>query len=190
MTASGYILEEVDGQILASLHEFWITGFSQHADDLPLDSYEMALNWAKKIFDEKSTPASESSSIAVLDEVSREPVAIATFRVAHPKHKESWAKVLNITVSPKFDLRLPEKAKQNSWTRGAEFGKIAGALIIGSIIKAGETESRTIKFYASNDITLDFFELVADKIREEEKFNLVNLNADTHGNWLVFTVEK
>lgn len=188
MTSTKYEMVVIDDAVLASLRSSWLDSFCNYSDDIPFDSYEMALDWAKKIMDESSTPASEPSPIAILDESTKDPVAIATYRVVHPNSENSWVKVLNIVVSPKFDVRLPSEATQNNWTRGAEFGKIAGALITGSILKASESESRTIKFYASNEITLDFFELMVDNLSSNPALHITNLDANTQGNWLVFKV--
>jgi len=177
----------VDNSVLNQLKSSWIDDYEEMADDLPLDYYEMAVNWAKTICEEKSTPASHPFTVAVVESESKVPVAIATFRVCHPKLDKSWVKVLNIVVSPKYDLRMASTAVQNTWMKGAEIGKIAGALVAGSLRKASETESKKIKFYGSNEITLNVLEMVADSFKGNA-LRITGLEANTQGNWLVINV--
>jgi hypothetical protein len=94
---------------------------------------------------------------------------------------------MNIGLSPWFDLRQPNVPESNRFTRGKVLGQIASTLVIGGLELATEIGVKKVKFYASNEITLEFFELVVSNM-DTDLYKISELSVDTHGNWLVFTV--
>ncbi|WP_405417169.1 hypothetical protein [Marinobacter flavimaris] len=175
-------LRKVSKDVVAELQHQWLEPLSK-LPDVPDAPYEMAVAWA-----EKSAESPSGTDVhCIYDREKEEALAIATFKPVFPNNPDGWLKVMNIGLSPWFDLRQPETEESNRFTRGKILGQIASSLVIGGLELATSVGVKKVKIYASNEITLEFFELVVSTM-DTELYKLSELSVDTHGNWLVFTV--
>lgn len=175
-------LKKVDVDLVGELQRQWLEPLSD-LPDVPDAPYEMAVAWA-----EKSARDPSGSDVHCVYDVEKErALAIATFKQVLPNNPDGWLKVMNIGLSPYFDLRQPEDAESNRFTRGRHLGEIASTLVIGGLELANSVGVKKVKIYASNEITLEFFELVVSNM-DTDLYKISGLSVDTHGNWLVFTV--
>ncbi|WP_077528619.1 hypothetical protein [Vreelandella utahensis] len=175
-----YSLIQVGPKVIEDLHNNWLDPLKDE-ENIPDTPYEMAVSWAEK------SRNSHDNSTAYAVYGGEEPLALVDIRQVFPGQENGWLKVMNIVVAPRYDLRQPNTEALNKWTRGKEFGDIAAALVLESLELATTVKVPKVKIYASSEITLDFFELVISHM-DEQLLERAQLDVDSHGNWLVFTI--
>lgn len=177
------LLRKTEKGLISELEETWLRPL-EDLEDVPDAPYQMAVSWAEKSIENPTG----TDVYCVYDSEKKEALAIATFKPVFSGNPDGWLKVMNIGLSPKFDHRQPDTALANRFTRGEALGEITAAIVIGGLELATEHGVKKVKIYASNEITLEFFEFVVSNL-SKDLFEVSELSVDTHGNWLVFTIE-
>lgn len=164
----------------------WMS-FVYNCEDLPEAQYERTVNWLESHATTNNADKQYEVLVLVNGDSAIHPTILAVLDVAHklPNLSNHYTlKVMGISAAPHFDVRGKDTPEQNAFTRRAALANIASSIVTASIDMMFERGACQVKLYASNQISLQIFELVCGQL-SSELLTKIGLDVDTHGNWLV-----
>jgi hypothetical protein len=173
-----YELHPFTRDTLASTELSWKKQLEKHADELLASNYIRILGWAKGHLDYECTNGDSSIAYGIFADGTHHAAAIV--EIIYTKRGKKWLKLLDINLSPAFDLSLHSGSFDVT-----QLSSVFGAAVLGSIkLTATAHPAKVMKLYGRSTSALAF--LKGFGIALQQKEGVQGLEVSVEGRWLVF----